>query len=272
MQGREHGKEQDRWNQYGARQLRDIKENPDGHIIHVSPVGYLTAHEELARLLGSLQGKEVLELGCGLGDFSVSLAHQGAKVTAIDLGPDLIAAAKALAEVNRVDCDFRQGNITVLPFERDAFDVVIGLSVLHHLSGANVLRTLQEVARVLKADGMALFHEPVENSRLFALLQNLIPVGDRGGGHFRPSILQRKAWRHYVKTADDRDMTNQELSSAGKRYFRDVSLIPYGFLIRFERLIGGKYRGKLAALDAFLFRVFPPLRHYSQTVLVAYRK
>ena len=272
MQGREQGKEQDRWNQYGARQLRDIKENPDGHIIHVSPVGYLTAYEELVRLLGSLQDKKVLELGCGLGDFSVSLAKQGAKVTAIDVGPDLIAAAKALAEVNHVDCDFRQGNITVLPFERDAFDVVIGLSVLHHLSAADVLGTLQEVSRVLKTDGMAIFHEPVENSRLFAFLQNLFPVGDRGGGHGRPSILRRKAWRRYVETADDRDMTNRELSSAGKRYFRDVRLIPYGFLIRLERLIGWKHRGKLAAMDAFLFRVFPPLRHYSQTVLVAYRK
>ena len=271
-QAQHDSKGQDRWNQYGVRQLQDIKENPDRYIIRIAPIEHWTAYKKIMSLLDPLPGKRLLELGCGLGHFSVFLAQQGAKVTGLDLGPDLISAATALAELNHVDCEFRQGNITAHPFESNTFDTVIGLSVLHHLSMTDVPRALQEASRVLKANGVAIFYEPIENSKLFAFVQNLFPAGDKGSNDYRPSILQRAAWDNYMQMIDDRDMTNQELSTVGKNYFRSVSLFPYGFLIRLERLIGRQHHQKLVALDAFLFKIFPPMRYFNQGVLVAYWK
>jgi len=267
----EESKEQKRWNRSGISRFRDIEENPDSHIIQSSFISHLTAYNELMTLLSPLQDKEILELGCGFGRFSVFLSKQGAKVTGVDIGSELIAAAEALARVNQVSCRFQQRNIASLPFESDTYDIVIGLAILHHLSESDVLLALHESCRVLKPNGIAIFLEPVENSKLFDFIQNLFPAGTKGSDYYRPSILQRKSWNNYIRKLDDRTMTNQELIAGGKRYFRYVHLSPYGFVVRLERLIGYRYRRVLNTLDRFLFRVFPPLKYLSQTMLIVYR-
>jgi 2-polyprenyl-3-methyl-5-hydroxy-6-metoxy-1,4-benzoquinol methylase len=101
----------------------DIQENPNKYIIdaQASPVPPWTANicdDELITLLSPMQihDKKILELACGFGDVSVWLSKQGAKVTGVDLGSDLVATASALATVNQVDCRFQQCNITNLPF------------------------------------------------------------------------------------------------------------------------------------------------------------
>ena len=269
---REQSVDQERWNQYGIERIKEIEKKPDRYIIRNCPISNLAAYDEIMRLLNPIQGKIILELGCGRGDFSVWIAKQSAKVTAVDIGHDLIAAARTLSRINQVDCEFREGNIIDLPFDSATFDVVIGLAILHHLSETDVSQALRESHRVLKEGGIAIFHESVENSKLFNFIQNLFPAGKKGGRYYRPSIMQRKRWANYIETLDDRCMTNRELVSAGKEHFRVIRIIPYGFLIRFARLIGAKYRNTLLTLDRFLFKVIPPLRYLSQTVLVIYQK
>jgi 2-polyprenyl-3-methyl-5-hydroxy-6-metoxy-1,4-benzoquinol methylase len=275
----EQSQRQERWNSYGKGRLLDIQENPNKYIIdaQASPVPPWTANicdDELITLLSPMQihDKKILELACGFGDVSVWLSKQGAKVTGVDLGSDLVATASALATVNQVDCRFQQCNITNLPFESDTYDIVLGLAILHHLSESDVLLALQESCRVLKSGGIAIFLEPVENSKLFDLIQNLFPAGTKGSPYYRPSILQRKLWNKYIRELDDRAMTNQELIVSGKRYFQHIDLVPYGFMIRLVRLIGYRYTNVLRTVDKFLFRVFPPLNFYNQTALVIYRK
>jgi hypothetical protein len=56
----EQSKEQDRWDQYGKRQIEGILKNPDKYIIRNSPIGWLAASSEIMRLLGPLEGKRVL--------------------------------------------------------------------------------------------------------------------------------------------------------------------------------------------------------------------
>ncbi len=82
--------------------------------------------------------------------------------------------------VNQVDCRFQQCNVTSLPFESDAYDIVLGLAILHHLSELDVLLALQESCTVLKPGGIAIFLEPVENSKLFDFIQNLFPGRKKG--------------------------------------------------------------------------------------------
>jgi ubiquinone/menaquinone biosynthesis C-methylase UbiE len=159
-----------------------------------------------------------------------------------------------------------------LPFESQTYDIVIGIAVLHHLSEPDVSKALSEAYRVLNKTGMAVFFESVENSKLFDFIQNLFPAGKRGSRWYRPSILQRRAWNDYLSSVDDRDMTNRELVSEGKKHFRSVRISPYGFLIRLERLIGKNYAQNLQRLDDVIFRMFPPLRWLSQSVVVEYRK
>lgn len=102
---------------------------------------------------------------------------------------------------------------------------------------------MAEVYRVLKDDCVAVFSEPIENSRVFNFIQNLIPVGERGKEYHRPSILQRRAWARYLETLDDRALTNRELAQAGHQ-FSSVKFWPYGLLVRLSRLVQ-KHRAKL---------------------------
>jgi 2-polyprenyl-3-methyl-5-hydroxy-6-metoxy-1,4-benzoquinol methylase len=269
---REQSKEQGRWNQYGTQQVEEILKNPGKYVIRKSPIGWLAASGEIMRILGPLEGKRILELGCGFGRFSVFLAQQGANVTGVDIGPDLVAASNALAKVNQVDCEFQTANIVSLPFESKSYDIVIGKAVLHHLSTSDVSKALSEAYRLLNEAGIAIFLEPVENSKLFDLIQNLFPAGERGSRRYRPSILQRGAWNEYIRLLDDRSMTNRELVSEGKKHFQSVRISPYGFLVRLTRLIGKNHRQTLRRMDEVIFRILPPLGWLSQTVLVEYRK
>ena len=263
---------QARWNDYGLERLKEINETPDKFVIHQCPIYHLEACDQILQLLEPLSGKSVLEVGCGRGDFSVWMAKQGANVTAVDIGAHLLESASKLAQQNKVEPNFCQNDIAFLPFASRSFDVVIGTAILHHLSKTGVRHSVYESHRVLKDGGMAIFHEPVENSRVFDFIQNLIPVGTKGSRQYRPSILQRVAWQRYLEKVDERPLSVRELVSAGEKLFAQINVSPYGLLIRFQRLIGAKYRLLLTALDSYLLRVFPPLRKFSRTVLIQYQK
>ena len=264
--------DQSRWNTYGTTLLDDISNNPDKYIFKQSPISHWSFYDDLIKTFGRLDEKRILELGCGTGRFSIYLAQQGASISGVDIGEDLILSAKALAKVNNVTCEFNQSTVINLPYPDNTFDIVFGLSILHHLSKTDVVLALWETSRVLKKEGVAVFAEPVENSWLFNFFQNLIPLGKPGMWGYRPSILQRKKWDNYIASIDDRDMTTYELLTATTDMFSVRQVRSYGFLSRLQRLIGSKYHSRLVAIDKFLFRYLPPLRFYSQIALVTYKK
>jgi SAM-dependent methyltransferase/uncharacterized protein YbaR (Trm112 family) len=78
-----------------------------------------------------LKGRRVLDAGCGSGRHAYYAAQSGAQVWAVDLGPAVeIARRNTLrcAEVQVVQADLNR-----LPFERESFDIVYSIGVLHHL-------------------------------------------------------------------------------------------------------------------------------------------
>jgi SAM-dependent methyltransferase len=227
---------------------------------------------DLMGSLGDLEGLRLLELGCGRGEFAAFLASRGARVVGLDLSRDLTAASRELADVHGVACQFLQADMVRLPFGDGVFDAAVGVAVLHHLSEPDARRAIEEAIRVVHAGGKVLFCEPVENSRLFDLCQNLIPVGRRGNPSYRPSILSRKAWKEYLRTLDDRPMTTREFVVAGGSGTM-VTVSPYGLTRRLARLpVGRRWVRFLERADRFLFRVLPPARYLSQMVLVEYRR
>jgi len=269
----ERGENQERWNAFGSARRLEIAEHPERYRISTCPVKNREFYPEFLDLVSPLAGKRMLELGFGRGELAVWLAQQGARVTAVDLGKDLVSAAADLARVNEVPCDFRQGDISDLTgIESEAFEVVLGIAILHHLPETAVRKTLRECHRVLKTGGIAVFVESVENSRWFDLLQNLFPAGRKNSSYYRPSMLNRRRWKEYVAALDERAMTNQELLSAGQPLFRMIRINGYGFLIRLVRLFGPSSSQALMALDRLLFRFLPPLRRYCRMALVVYTK
>jgi ribosomal protein L11 methylase PrmA len=94
------------------------------------PLDALFAH------LMPLEGKEVLDYGCGSGESAVMMAACGAtKVTAFDISPLSVAKGQRRAELNgladRLQFDvFKAGETG---YEPASFDIVVGIAILHHL-------------------------------------------------------------------------------------------------------------------------------------------
>jgi 2-polyprenyl-3-methyl-5-hydroxy-6-metoxy-1,4-benzoquinol methylase len=260
--------DQGRWNASGRRRVRQLRKRPNDFLITDNPLGHREYGAFLGELLHPVGGKDVLEVGVGKGNFACFLAKQGALVSGIDVGANLVSAARLLAEINQVSCRFEQASVSQLPFPDEAFDIVVGTGVLHHLRDRDLSTGFLEIHRVLRKPGVAIFCEPVENSRALDLLQQLVPVGR--GRHRRPARWQRRAWRDFQARCGERGLTTALLQSVGEP-FREVRLYPFGFLSRLERLIH-KPSPRLRQIDQVLLAKVPPLRYLCRLVVVEYRK
>jgi SAM-dependent methyltransferase len=110
------------------------------------------ATEAELRLLGRLEGKRVLELGCGGGPASVAMARQGAKVIAVDSSSEQIGHARRLCEREEVSVELHQGDLADLAFVRaDTIDIVLSVYALGMV--ADLDRVFRQVHRVLRPDG-----------------------------------------------------------------------------------------------------------------------
>jgi SAM-dependent methyltransferase len=111
------------------------------------------------RLLGHLDGKRVLDLGCGAGPAAVAMARQGARVIAMDESAEQIGYARALAEREDVKVEFRDGDLAELAFiPADAIDVAVSVYALGAVDDIN--RVFRQVHRVLKPEAPFVFSLP----------------------------------------------------------------------------------------------------------------
>lgn len=102
------------------------------------------------------RGKELLEVGCGIGTDLVRFARGGAIVTGVDLSRTAIELARRNFEWNGVTArELRVGNGEALPYADASFDVVYGHGVLQYTADAPAL--VRECHRVLRPGGDAIF-------------------------------------------------------------------------------------------------------------------
>ncbi|HET7694308.1 MAG TPA: class I SAM-dependent methyltransferase [Vicinamibacterales bacterium] len=125
-------------------------------------------------LLGDVDGRRVVDFGCGSGANTALLAGRGAHVWGIDISEDLLRLGKRrLSLSGRANAaTFIAGSAHDMPFPDDSIDVVFGIAILHHLDLDLVSK---EVRRVLKPGGRAIFQEPVRNSAVLRFVRSLIP-------------------------------------------------------------------------------------------------
>lgn len=114
----------------------------------------LTALEEtyMQTAVGNPQEMTVLDLGCGTGRHTAWLAAAGARVTAIDFSPEMLAVARR--KTSGVDVTFLTHDLhETLPLPQEAFDLVVSGLVLEHLR--NLEGFFAEAHRVLRPGGRA---------------------------------------------------------------------------------------------------------------------
>lgn len=120
----------------------------------------------MLNLIGDVEGKTVLDAGCGPGQYSILLAKKGAEVTGIDISERMIGLAKKNAEKALVNCRFFVGDMQDLSiFKSSMFDLVTSSIVVGYLD--DLRRAFSEVYRVLRARGVFTFSEnhPIVTAR-----------------------------------------------------------------------------------------------------------
>lgn len=109
-----------------------------------------------ARLLGPLDGRRVLEVGCGAAPCARWLAGQGAHVVALDLSAAQLGHARRLAAATGVRVPLVQGDAAALPLASRSVDLACSAfgAVPFVTDSAAVMA---EVARVLRQGGRWVF-------------------------------------------------------------------------------------------------------------------
>ncbi|HLY08409.1 MAG TPA: methyltransferase domain-containing protein [Planctomycetota bacterium] len=110
----------------------------------------------LVRFAGVRAGQAVLDVACGTGPVAITAARRGARVTGLDLTPELLAQARDSAPIAGLsDVVWKEGDAEALPFADASFDVV--LSQFGHMFAPRPEVATRELLRVLKPGGRIAF-------------------------------------------------------------------------------------------------------------------
>lgn len=130
-------------------------------------------YEVVLNKTGVGRGTSVLDIGCGSGIFCEMVAKRGARVAGIDAAESLLAIAYERVS----DGDFRTGEMEVLPYANQTFDVVTGFNSFQF--AANPADALREARRVSRTGTVviAVFgkREEDESAAYIAALGSLLP-------------------------------------------------------------------------------------------------
>ena len=120
-----------------------------------------------------VEGREVLEVGCGTGLLLRRFAELGKRAVGVDLSPGMLAHARARG------LDVREANATKLPFPTASFDVAVSFKTLPHVP--DLRRALAEMARVVRPGGVVIAELYNPRSVRHAL-KRFLPAGRVGAG------------------------------------------------------------------------------------------
>lgn len=170
-----------------------------------------------------LAGKRVLDVGCGGGILSESMARRGASVTGIDMGEAPLSVARLHSLESGVQVDYRRVPVEELAREQPAsFDVVTCLEMLEHVPDpASVIRACYTL---VKPGGQVFFSTLNRNPKSYAFailgaeyLLRLLPRGTHDYAKFiKPSELAK--WIRETGL-DLTDMTGLHYNPLTRRYW-----------------------------------------------------
>ena len=100
---------------------------------------------QLVELLEPLANTDVLDIGCGTGNFLVELGGIARQVVGLDSSAGMLREARS----KHSTAPLVQGDALLMPFSQKAFDAAYCIQVLHHVS--DKAKFMLEVHRVLKA-------------------------------------------------------------------------------------------------------------------------
>lgn len=121
-------------------------------------------------------GTRMLDVACGAGQITIPAARAGAKVTGIDIAPNLIEQARARAQAENLPVQFDEGDAEDLPYEDGAFDLVV--SLIGAIFAPRPERVAAELLRVCRSGGrivMANWTPEGHVGQMFKIIGKYVP-------------------------------------------------------------------------------------------------
>jgi 2-polyprenyl-6-hydroxyphenyl methylase/3-demethylubiquinone-9 3-methyltransferase len=187
------------------------------HQINPLRLDWIAAHAQLA-------GARVLDIGCGGGILSDSMARRGASVLGIDLAAKALKVAQLHAlEASTPNVEYREISAEALAAEApDTFDIVTCMEMLEHVP--DPASVVASCAKLVKPGGWVFFSTINRNAKsfLFAIVGaeyvlQLLPKGTHEFARFiRPSELAQWARDAALDLTDTRGMQYNPLT---RRYW-----------------------------------------------------
>lgn len=219
--------------------------------------------EFIFKSLGNLQGKTVLDFGCGEGQLGVQMGLLGARVTGVDISPELIDLARRRAEMDHVDdrVDFLASDILESTPADESFDFVVCTDALHHVDLARVVPIL---CRCLKSGGKLIAKEPISLSRSFQAVRDHLPIKTEASPGDRQ--LTDKDLAGICKPFPKSEITYFNLFGRFSRFLPNTNRIDRGHPFTKTAMIA------LLGVDRVLVTVFPFLRRFCGEVVIIAQK
>lgn len=167
-----------------------------------------------------LQGKKVVDVGCGEGHLVRLMTRHGAKVIGVECNAEMLE--KAHTEKTVGDEVFHDGRAEELPFSDNSIDIAVFFNSLHHVPMDNMKQALSEAARVLKPSGKLYVCEPVADGPHFDLMQ---PVHDE-------TVVRAKAYETLGKAEEFALIQDEEFTYIHPAIHKDYD----GFVERMVRI------------------------------------
>lgn len=123
----------------------------------------------MIKAVGNIQGKKLLDVGCGAGVHAEQYLRKGAKVWGVDISRTMIELAKKRCK----GAEFIVGSAEKLSYNRGFFDIVTSSLCMDYVDNLN--KAFREAGRVLKKGGVLFFSDlsPMAAAREFYEDENL---------------------------------------------------------------------------------------------------
>jgi ubiquinone/menaquinone biosynthesis C-methylase UbiE len=191
-----------------------------------------------AQRLNARVGERILDVATGTGWSARNVARQGAEVTAVDISPELLAAASDLSAHVKPPIEFLLADAERLPFEDGAFDGVI--STFGVMFAMDQAAAAAELARVCRAGGRLVLATWAPQGAVAEFFEVIARHSDAP-----PPPSSPLAW--------------------GEKAYVD-KLLGNAFALKFEQGISNAYHGSVEDIWDWYTRGFGPLRQLAETL------
>jgi SAM-dependent methyltransferase len=147
--------------------------------------------------IGPLAGKKLLDIGAGLGESSVYFALQGARVTTVDISPQMVATALSLGRKFGVQLEGIVSSAENLNLPGDTYDIIYAANTIHHVH--NRASLFEQMSRALRPGGIFFSYDPLA---------------------YNPVINAYRRMATEVRTSDEAPLTTADIALARKYFTR----------------------------------------------------